>query len=171
MPAAAAAAVLLGVLAVVFAIKDEGSRAGEAGPEAESTSATGEAEPGAEGTAATGEAGLPAEGSPPGSLHIVYNNRLASGTMSAWVDGQRVWSGDVSGPRSVIKRVAGREVRHTLQVPPGDHTVEVRISGRTVKIRVDAADRIRGRFEAHRARWLRVTLNPVTNRLKLSWME
>ena len=64
----------------------------------------------------------------------------------------------------------GREVRQTLPIPPGERTVEVRVSGRTAKIRVDAADHIRGRFEADEPRWLRVTVNPLTNSLGLAWM-
>jgi hypothetical protein len=91
--------------------------------------------------------------------------------MTVWVDGERAWSGPVSAPRNLLKRVAGREVRQTLAIPPGERTVEVRVSGRTAKLRVDAADRIRGRFEADEQRWLRVIVNPLTNSLSLSWME
>lgn len=109
--------------------------------------------------------------SPPAQLHVVYNNRLATGTMTVWVDGERAWSGPVSAPRNLIKRVAGREVRQTLAIAPGERTVEVRVSGRAAKLRVDAADRIRGRFEAGATRWLRVTVNPLTDSLGLTWME
>jgi hypothetical protein len=156
-----AAAVLLAVLAVLLALRDEGAGAGGTG----SGSATG---------APAAEAGSLPEVPPPppsASLDLVYNNRLASGTISVWVDGERVWSGDVGGSRSVLQRVAGRELRQTLEITPGDRTVEVRITGRAARLDVDAADQIRGRFEPDQARGLRVALNPVTNRLKLSWVD
>jgi serine/threonine-protein kinase len=157
--ALAVAAVAVVVLAVVFSLQPGEDPAGETAPAAESA-------------APPAAAGPPAEASlapPSASLNLVYNNRLASGTISVWVDGGLAWSDQVIGPRNLLKRVAGREVRRTIPVPPGARTVEVRVSGRTAKLRIDAADRIRGDFAADQVRRLRVTVNPLANSLKLTW--
>jgi hypothetical protein len=163
----AAAALLAGALAIVFAAREQGDGEREDGESAVAPL------PVVESPAPAEPASPPAAPPPPpsASLHLVYNNRLASGSISVWVDGERVWSAEVSGPRNVIRRVTGRELRRTVQVPAGERTVEVRISGRAAMIDVDAASSIRGQFEADEARWLRVALNPLTDSLRLSWME
>jgi len=80
-------------------------------------------EPAAEGAAPPVEAAAAAETVPspePAQLHLVYNNRLATGTMTVWVDGERAWSGPVSAPRNFIKRVAAGRCARPCRSRPGN---------------------------------------------------
>jgi hypothetical protein len=107
----------------------------------------------------------------PARLELVFESHLSSGTIAVWLDGERVWLDDLAGSRNPFRRMAGQEVRHTLDVPPGERTVEVRVSGRAAGRRVDAARVIAGRFVDDEARRLRVGLSPLTRELDLAWME
>ncbi|MEZ5330809.1 MAG: protein kinase [Thermoanaerobaculia bacterium] len=103
------------------------------------------------------------------SLHIVYNNRLSSGSLALLVDGRTVWSTRVSSPQSVAQRFAGRERRYVVRVPAGGHLLQLRLVGRGPGMEVNVSETIRGTFPAGGRRDLRVSLNPLTNNLKLFW--
>jgi len=169
--AAAAAVLLVAGLMAIFGETGRRSAEGTATPTESSTAAP--AQDLAEAPAAPPVEAPPLAPTPaptPARLHLVYENRLASGTMTVWLDGEQLWTDQIVGSRNLFKRAAGQELSHTLDIPPGDRTVEVRITGRVAKIRVDAADVVRLRFEEDGDRWLRVSLNPLTDNLKLSWI-
>jgi hypothetical protein len=106
---------------------------------------------------------------PTAHLQLRFRNHLASGTLAVWVDGERVWLHQVEEVRNPLRRAAGQELRHTLEVTAGEHTVEVRVSGRAAGRRIDTARRIAGTLTAESSRSLRVVLNPLTRNLELEW--
>lgn len=106
---------------------------------------------------------------PAATLEVTYLNRLRSGWMTLWVDGELLGSWPLEGPGNVFKRAAGRRVSERLEVPAGDHTIEVRIQGGPPH--VDARQVIQGKLEARGRRSLRVALNPLTENLRLRWEE
>ncbi len=100
-------------------------------------------------------------------LHFAYRNRLGSATMSILVDGRTVWSKEIEAPPNPLARAFGDEMLETVPVPSGERTVEVRVRGRSMN--VDASAKIQGRFEPRGRRWLRITLNPYAEKVKLAW--
>ena len=101
------------------------------------------------------------------TLAVLYFNRLRTGTVTVWVDGERRWTAPLSAPRNLLDRVEGEPVRATLRVTPGTHVVEVHVSQRSGHI--DARGSIRGDFTPGRTRLLRVTLVPYVPALGLEW--
>lgn len=129
-----------------------------------------------------GEAGVPAAAGPAAgerrgagtkrsTLHLVYNDRLSFSTLTVSIDGQRTWSDRIGGTRGVVQRVVGRERRWALEVPAGEHSLRVRIVGSGPGVEVDATQLVRGRFEPGKRHYLRIALNPLSNHLRLTWMD
>jgi tRNA A-37 threonylcarbamoyl transferase component Bud32 len=106
---------------------------------------------------------------PAARLELRFRSHLASGSLAVWVDGERVWLHQVEEVRNPMRRVAGQELRHILEVSAGDRTVEVRVTGRAAGRRIDAARSIVGSFPPDASRSLRVVLNPLTRNLDLEW--
>jgi serine/threonine-protein kinase len=102
------------------------------------------------------------------TLEVLYNNRLRTASMSIWIDGAEAWSRTVAGPKKFLKKAAGEDVRATVPVPEGRHTIEVRVSGGSGK--VDAAQRVETVFLRGQTRRLRVVLTPLEG-LRLRWKE
>lgn len=107
----------------------------------------------------------------PASLHLVYNDRLSSATVTVWIDGRWTWSESIGGTRGIAQRVVGRERRWVVEVPPGERSVRVRIVGSGPGVEVDATQLVRGRLAAGGRHFLRVALNPLSNHLRLTWMD
>lgn len=106
---------------------------------------------------------------PSATLRITYLHRLTRARLSVSVDGQAVWSRDVDRPGGILKRVSGRRVEGSIPVPPGPHTIEVRVTAQPRDI--DLREVVQGTFREGEVRRLRVGLNPVTKNLKLSWTD
>ncbi len=101
------------------------------------------------------------------TLEIRHANRLRRGTMTVWVDGERVWSESLAAPRSPIQRLGGQEILESIAVAPGAHDVEVRITNAAGS--VDARGVVHAGFEAGSRRQLRVVLVPLRSKLQLDW--
>ena len=101
------------------------------------------------------------------SLEIQFHNRLRHGTMTVWVDGQKVWSTALSVPRDPIKMVKGDPVRATIPVAAGSRTIEVRIA--QASARIDSRGVARAQFESGQKRRLRIVLLPYLPKLGLDW--
>jgi hypothetical protein len=102
------------------------------------------------------------------TLEVLYNNRLKTASMSIWIDDAEAWAQTVAGPTGLLKRAAGEEVRATMLIPDGGHSIEVRVSSSSG--RVDAAKRIEALFRQGQTRVLRVVLLPPKG-LRLHWKE
>ena len=113
-----------------------------------------------------GESAEPAE-VPAATLVVLHENRLKSAFMSIWVDGEKVWSGQMSSRGGLFDRTKGETVKATIPVSAGRHTIEVRITG--AKRRVDSAEITSGTFEGGATRYLRARLIPVVHNLELDW--
>ncbi len=102
------------------------------------------------------------------TLEVVYRNRLKSAILSVSIDGGRVWTRDVATPANFFKRAIGQDVWTTLAVPPGEHVVDVRITGSGGKL--DLVRQTSTTFEAGGTHRLRVVLIPPKT-LRLTWKE
>ncbi len=110
-----------------------------------------------------------AASAPAATLELRHENHLRQAWMSVWIDGERVWSEEMIGPKSVFKRALGQKVRATISTSAGRHLIEVRISEKSMK--VDAGESIRASFSAGETRQLEVSLKRRSNQLRLSWVE
>jgi len=104
---------------------------------------------------------------PTATLYLAYRNRLGSATLSVRVDGREIWSRQIETGPSPLLRAFGDEVLETLTVPAGEREVEVRVRGHSKEL--DAAATISGSFDPGGRRWLRVSLNPFAEKIKLAW--
>ena len=102
------------------------------------------------------------------TLEVVYRNRLQNASLTVSIDGRRVYSGDVATPPSFFKRVVGKNVWTSLELTPGRHFVDVRVTGAEGKL--DLVRRATGIFEDGRTHRLRATVTPL-KKLKLTWKE
>lgn len=142
---------------------DVGAEAAGRGEEA-APGRMGKQRPAAE-TAAPGDgAGDGAEGS--STLKISYKNRLRRGTLSVRLDGVDVWREELASG-GVVGRLRGNDVGTVLDVAPGVHTIEVRVTGAAGN--VNARNEIRARFDHGSTRELKATLGVRGKKLKLSW--
>jgi len=104
---------------------------------------------------------------PTATLYLAYRNRLGSATLSVRIDGREIWSRAIETGPNPLLRAFGDEVLETLIVPAGEREVEVRVRGHSKQL--DAAATITGSFEPGGRRWLRVSLNPFAEKVKLAW--
>jgi serine/threonine-protein kinase len=88
------------------------------------------------------------------TLNVRYNNRLKLANMSIWIDERKLWERDVAAPKNVFKRLAGKDVRTKLEVPAGEHIVEVRM--RRSEGKPDLTSEVAAVFEPDRSHLLRV---------------
>lgn len=101
-------------------------------------------------------------------LEIVYTNRLKRGSIAVWVDGEKVLARSFTGPKGVLKRAVGQELRDTLTLATGRHEIEVHVSGQAGKL--EARDRTSHRFFDGQTRRLRIDFIPPSF-LRLAWKE
>jgi hypothetical protein len=104
---------------------------------------------------------------PTATLYLAYRNRLGSATLSVRVDGREIWSRQIETGPNPLLRAFGDEVLETLTVPAGEREVEVRVRGHSKEL--EAAATISGSFDPGGRRWLRVSLNPFAEKIKLAW--
>ena len=88
------------------------------------------------------------------TLSFRYRNRLRRANVTVWVDGERRWSTRVE--TSPLRKLTGRRVETSIDVPIGSHDVEVRITGDNGKI--DEAARVHLAFDEAGERRLRANL-------------
>jgi hypothetical protein len=100
------------------------------------------------------------------TLEVLYNNRLKAAYVSIWIDGTESWARTVAGPKKLLARASGEDVRAKVAVGEGTHTIEVRVTGRSG--RVYASERIDAVFSQGQTRRLRATLIPPKE-LLLRW--
>ncbi|MEE8368479.1 MAG: serine/threonine-protein kinase [Thermoanaerobaculia bacterium] len=104
---------------------------------------------------------------PTTSLFLRYNNRFKQVEMSIWLNGRMIWLQDIEAAKNVFKRLAGNDIRATLQIPQGDQTIEVRM--RRTDGKRDLSESVSAVFEVGRRYTLRVRHIPLRNlRLSLS---
>jgi serine/threonine protein kinase len=99
------------------------------------------------------------------SLNIRYNNRLRDVAMSVRLNDRIMWSEDISAPKNVFKRLAGTDVRTTLQIPEGEQTIEVQL--RRSGGKPDLSSKITAVFEPGQDHVLKVRYIPP-RQLRLS---
>jgi len=104
---------------------------------------------------------------PTATLVVTYRNRLGLADITVQVDGVNLWSRRVAADKNLFKRVSGTEISESLLVPEGEHEIAVRIQGRSRK--VDARSRVLHDFVAGQTYRLKVSLNPITEKMTLSW--
>ncbi|MCP4203872.1 MAG: protein kinase [bacterium] len=100
------------------------------------------------------------------NLEIVFKNRLKNAEVSVWIDEEKIWSRAVAAPKSVFKRVVGRNVFTLIPVAEGSHVIDVRVIG--VEGKVDVVRRAEAEFVAGETKRLKVAMVPP-KKLKLSW--
>ena len=98
---------------------------------------------------------------------VSHRNRLKRAWMSVWIDGEQRWSEPISARGNFVGRARGDLVEVELAVPPGRHTIEVRITG--ARKNVNASKVITGTFDAGVVRRLRAKLSPISGNLELAW--
>ncbi len=106
------------------------------------------------------------------TLVVQHKNRLSLAYISLWIDGERMWSQELAAKKGVFKRFgrfSGELIEHSIAVSEGKHTIEVHISGKSMKIEARAS--IKGTFRSNESRQLKVGLNPYTDKLKLAWID
>jgi hypothetical protein len=104
------------------------------------------------------------------TLIVTHKNRLSLAYISLWVDGDRVWTEELTAPKNVfkrVKRISGLPVEKAIPVSAGSHTIEVHISGKSKKI--EAMSSIKGDFKSEQIRRLKIGLNPYSKKIKMSW--
>jgi len=104
---------------------------------------------------------------PPATLNLRHENRLRHAWMTVWIDGKQVWSEEIVGPKSAVKRAFGQEIQATISTTAGEHEIEVRVTETSEE--VDARETIRGNFSAGDTRRLEISLKRKLNKLQLSW--
>ncbi len=97
------------------------------------------------------------------TLSFEYRNRLRRAHVTLWVNGERRWTTRAETPP--LRKLVGRRVATLLELPEGEHDIEVRITGRAGK--VDQAARVRLAFDAQQERRLRASLG-LRGRLTLT---
>jgi hypothetical protein len=102
------------------------------------------------------------------TLELVYRNRLKNASLSVSVDGRRLYSGTVATPRGFINRTVGKNVWTSLDLVPGRHVVDVRVTGSEGKL--DLVRRATATFQDGRTHRLRVVVTPF-KKLKLNWKD
>lgn len=101
------------------------------------------------------------------TLVVLHENRLKSAFMTIRIDGQQVWTREITARGNVLSRARGDLVRATVAVKPGRHTIEIEIVG--AKGKVNAAAIASTDFRSGETRYLRASLVPVVDRLDLDW--
>ncbi len=101
------------------------------------------------------------------TLEIVHRNRLRRALLSVWIDGERVLAERLEG--TLLARLVGRRLRHRIEVPQGEHAVEVRISGLSRPL--EARRSIEGFFAEGEAKHLRVRVRRDRGELDLRWRD
>jgi hypothetical protein len=102
------------------------------------------------------------------TIELIYKNRLSRATISLRVDDQEVWSERLTS-KNVLKRISGDKLRRTIPISAGHHTISVSITGESMK--VEARKSIEAKLRAGETRHLQASLNPYTDKLKLSWVH
>jgi hypothetical protein len=102
------------------------------------------------------------------TLELVYRNRFKNASLSVAIDGRRVYSGKVATPRGFFNRTLGKNVWTSLELTPGKHVVDVRVTGAEGK--VDLVRQATATFRDGRIHRLRVSVTPL-KKLKLSWKD
>jgi hypothetical protein len=103
----------------------------------------------------------------PGTLQLIFNNRLRGARMTVRVDGEEAWSTALNVSKDPISRLKGETVRSAISVAPGEREIEVHIVEASAGI--DSRGTIRGDFDPGQKRWLRVVLIPYVPKLRLEW--
>lgn len=104
---------------------------------------------------------------PTTNMVVLFVNHMAKSRMEIAVDDDVVLTKPLPAPANVFKKIAGQRLRFTVPVPVGERRVTVRIVGSSMD--VDVRKSIAGTFVEGKARSLRVSLNPYTDSLSLSW--
>jgi len=99
-------------------------------------------------------------------LRVAVENRIKLAMISVWVDGDRVLTRRLQ-TTSWIERRVGQAFVFEVQVPIGEHKVEVHVSGLSSEL--EARSSIRGRLAAGRAAVLDVEIDRRRQALNLSW--
>lgn len=101
-------------------------------------------------------------------LEVVFKNRLKGAEVAIWIDEEKIWSRTVAAPKSVFKRIIGRNVFTTLPISAGSHVIDVRVIG--VEGKVDVVRRTEAKFVGGETKRLKVAMVPP-KKLKLSWAD
>jgi hypothetical protein len=101
-------------------------------------------------------------------LELVYRNRLKNAELSVFVDGRRAYRGSVASEAGFFSRAVGKNVWAAIDLTPGEHVVDVRITGAEGKL--DLVRQTSARFEDGRTHRLRVSVSPF-KKLRLAWKE
>jgi hypothetical protein len=101
-------------------------------------------------------------------LELVYRNRIKNAALAVFVDGKRAYAGNVATSPGFFSRTVGKNMWTSLKLTPGEHVVDVRVTGAEGK--VDLVRQVTATFEEGQTHRLRVTVTPLKN-LKLSWKE
>jgi serine/threonine protein kinase len=102
------------------------------------------------------------------ALELVYRNRLKNASLSVSIDGKQVYAGNVATPQGFFNRTVGKNVWTSVDLTPGEHVVDVRVTGAEGK--VDLVRQATATFEDGQTHRLRVVVTPL-KKLKLSWKE
>ncbi len=102
-------------------------------------------------------------------MTILYKHKGGPAFLSILLDGARVWSQELKGVDSRIQKLTGYENRAVIPVPPGTHTLQVKLTDPDRS--VEATQAIRSRYTNGRKRTLRVSVSPKDNSLLLRWKE
>lgn len=103
-----------------------------------------------------------------GTLEIVFRNRLKGGTLSVWIDDERVWSHSFTGSKNFFKRSIGKDVWTTVRIPAGMRLIDVRLTGSQGKLDLVRQKEIQ--IEGGETRRVRVVFVPPKT-LKLTWKD
>jgi hypothetical protein len=102
-------------------------------------------------------------------LEVVMRLRLREAHVTVWIDGEPAWTEPLEGPRNVFSRVFGRDIHAQIPLVAGEHTIEARVTGQSMK--VDARTMLIANFSPGATRRLRLSLNPYTDDLDAKWTE
>jgi serine/threonine-protein kinase len=100
-------------------------------------------------------------------LEVVMRLRLREAHVTIWIDGERAWTEPLEGPRNVFSRMFGRDILAQIPLVAGEHTIEARVTGQSMK--VDARTMLIANFSPGATRRLRLSLNPYTDDLDANW--
>lgn len=100
---------------------------------------------------------------------LLYRHKGGLAYLSVLLDGSRVWSQELKPPTKRLQKLTGYTARAVVSVPPGVHTLEVRLSDPDRSVR--AVKSIRSRYTNGVKRTLRVSLDPDDNQMQLRWKE
>ncbi len=102
------------------------------------------------------------------TLELVYRNRIKNAALSVVVDGERVYAGNVTRAPGLFNLTFGKNVWASVDLPPGEHVVDVRVTGEKGKL--DLVRQVKTTFEDGRTHRLRISVTRLKN-LKLTWKE